>query len=158
MTIRRQRSKAGINNEFTNLVSGEEVTKENPRNTYRFEIHTYFGDADAYETLNLLLKSKSKAIEFANFLKNQMAVAYPNGRGGGDEYNYKNSPDVPDWEKWFGDGYEEDEKTGEYKKVSNPEFPEVWPSNWEYWGEASYDYANIFYFDEEGREYAVQAV
>lgn len=157
MPIERQRyqNNAGP---ITKLVIGSEVTKENPKSTYRFEVHTYFGDADAYETLQLFLEDKAQAIQFANFLKTQMAVAYPHGRGGGDEYRYKYSPDVPDWKHWFGDGYEVDEETGKYVHTHDPIFPESWPCNWDYWGEASYDYTHIFYFDEDGREYSVEAM
>lgn len=150
MAIYRNRntSKANMAN-VTDLKIGKEVTKENPKNEYRFEIHTYFGDADAYETVNIKIKSKEQAVEFADFLKNQMAVAYPHGRGGGDEYLYKNSKDVPDWNKWF--GY--DEETNEYGV-----FGDYWPCNWDYWGEASYDYTHITYYDEDGREYSVEEV
>lgn len=159
MTIQRNRSRNRDLNKVVNFLIGPDVTKEAPKDIYKFEVHVYFGDADMYQTLNLFIKDQNKAIEFADFLKNQLAVAYPNGRGGGEEYDYKNSPDIQDWNIWFGDGSEYDEETDDWIESDiQPEFPEEWPSNWEMGGEASYDYTNITYFDENGREFQVEIV
>lgn len=159
MTIYRNRSRNRDLKKVVNFLIGGDVTKEAPKDVYKFETHVYFGDADMYQTLIFFIKDQNRAIEFADFLTNQLSVAYPNGRGGGDEYDYANSPDVPDWNIWFGDGSYYDEESDEYLESDiQPEFPEEWPSNWEMGGEASYDWTKITYFDENGREFEVETV
>lgn len=129
--------------EILALVKGDSIKVEAPRNQYEFEIHTYFGDADAYETIILPLKDYDLAVKFANFLKFQLSTAYPNGRGGSEEYNYENCPTIKDWDFWFGESEE-------------AIFSEAWPCNWDYWGEASYDYAHLFYYDENGEKFNIE--
>ena len=144
---------------FIALALGPAVVKDNPRQTYRFEIHTYFGDADAYETINLFIpyEDYQLALEFANFLKHQLSVAYPNGRGGGDEYSYANSPQVPDWNKWFGDGITFDYSLDTYVTADSVLFADMWPMNCDY-GEASFDFAKAFYYNPHGEEFEVDFV
>lgn len=138
------------------LTKGTPIVVSNPKSCFKFHFDIMYGDADFYEKLDLFLPTEDDdiAADFVNFVHTQLSVAYPNGRGGGEEYNYENSPHCPDWNKWFGEG--DYTKEGTYIPGSAGIFTDTWPSNWDYGGgEGSFDGLTVTMFDEDGQEFSV---
>lgn len=125
---------------------------QRPLDVFHFEVKVYYGDGDLYEKVDFTLKDSKEAINFLDFLINQIGEAYPNGRGCDDHYR----EEVKDWDYWFGSGIEYiNDKWVRNKKAGI--FSESWPSNDDFGGEATFSSVEVHYYDESGIKYDVKA-
>lgn len=147
MSMITRRGSRKESQQITHLTVSKAVGDKNPRDTYQVNIRVMFGDADFYDTLNLQFGSYElpELIDFLNFLKSEVATAYPNGRGGSDYYESV----VPSWATWF--GYDEHEGN------VGGRFCDEWPANWDMGGEATLESVDVVYYDAEGKAFEVEA-
>ena len=129
---------------FSEIYPTEPVANSNPKNMYEVKINVMYGDADFYEDLKFqfTVNEERELLSFLTFLKQKVAPAYSNGRGGDDRY----SSVVEGWNDWF--GYDEEtEKSGK--------FADGWPANWGIGGEATLENVDVTYFSTEGVQHSV---
>jgi hypothetical protein len=127
------------------------------KDVYKFEVKFMYGDADGYGSEIIYVEKNNPYLErFIDFLDN-CEKAYPNGRGGYDDYNDKV---VKDWwlfamDYWNGDESEEERKEKERESEECGIFLR-W--HMDPCGDgimASYEWTNITFFNEYGVEFEV---
>jgi len=141
--------------------------KDQPKNKFKFKIELMGGDGDAYFYPEVLVDENNPYLDrFLKFLNN-CKKKYPNGKGGYDNYN-----DVEDY--WLfveSDEFpEEIEENGEWRETTEEDFNNFkseikkcginfeWESNYEYFGESSYEDVIVSYYDKEGIEYKCKII
>lgn len=134
---------------------GEEV-KTSYSLCYVVEIETMYGDADGYGQIVIggfkPAQDEAHMVDLLDTL-DRMGGAYPNGRGGGDDYNH-----VEGFERWFSI---ENIPKDEYEKL--PETIKSLSTDWEYspdgYGfQASYEGYDIFFYDISGKKFKVDMI
>lgn len=132
---------------FTSIKPLEILPNTNPKSLYVAQVKVMYGDADFYETIEFKFRENSDEdllIDFLNFLEQQVAPAYSNGRGGDDRYETV----VKDWYKWFSVN-----DCGDYGV-----FCDEWPSKWDLGGEATLENVSVVFFNESGEACSVGVV
>ena len=154
-----------------------EATK--PLDCYFVKINVMHGDGDHYEFLTMdgFRRDVAEDIELLESLLatlTKMYEAHPNGRGGGNEYNYRHV--TPDFDAWFsaediaaGDSYEiprlnADEEAAQFALAKRVEahYARTEYVNWpldvtmgDFGSDADIVGFKVLYRDEEGERYHV---
>lgn len=133
-------------------VTGKTYTPDY-RNKYFVECEAMFGDADGEATVIVggFLKGRDEEV-LEDFLLTceRLSNAYPNGRGGGDEYNH-----VEGFNRWFQvESLERDEWD------SLPEVVQILSADWVMEPDgmghhATFEGYEVFYYDENGVKFNV---
>ncbi|MGL5579350.1 MAG: hypothetical protein ACRDCE_00025 [Cetobacterium sp.] len=126
----------------TNITSIVPASKSNPTNMYKVVVTFMENDADGYPTDTVYFASgkESKMIEFLNFL-GRCAVAYPNGKGGHDNYSH-----VEGFRDWVIDE--------DIPEEEQPDSCLEWAYwDWEYC--CSFEAVDVTYYDASGIEHHV---
>lgn len=122
-------------------------------NSYQVNLVTYSGDADGDTTTEIFPFYKDKD-EF--FLENLIETleearkAYPNGRGGSDEYSYRHR--VDGFQVWFSDGSEDpdNQEIADFVEKLHETCSPSWPYDpmSDYTVEQSFSSYEVVYYDE----------
>ncbi len=124
---------------------------------YMVEIETMYGDADGWGKIEVggfppTEEGEKLLVDQLDTLE-RMGMAYPNGRGGGDDYNH-----VEGFDRWFNcDDILEDEW------IAMPELLRELSTDWEYspdgYGhQAGYEGYDIFFYDISGKKFKVDMI
>lgn len=137
------------------LTIGDKVQAPEP-NTYTLSITTYAGDADHYETLTIKgfrrVEDKELLLELLDLFP-AMRAAFPNGRGGSDNYRYGYVESLDVFRAWFNeDGIREDveaflERTGQLDTY--------WPEGVNRENDNTVDEWELTYYDDNSNAFAV---
>lgn len=120
---------------------------------YEVEIDLMHGDADYYEKMCIsgIKEEEENLLENLITTLKLMEKEYPNGRGGGDNYN-----NVPGFNEWFCyEGLSNSERENLDKRID--ELYRDWSYS-EYGSQASLDGYKVYFFDENGKKYEVMII
>lgn len=125
------------------LTINREVVIEVPKSQFKVQVNFMFGDADGSATEEVLIDD-NKRDELERFIKCLIMcnAAFPNGRGGGSEYDYDN---VPDYDRYFSEDWD-DEETEPEIYCEHPNEPDG------YGYQSTFRGFSITHFDESGVE------
>ncbi len=131
------------------LTIKKEIIIEVPVNKYKVNINFMFGDADGDTSEEILIDDKSTD-ELERLIKCLIMcnAAFPNGRGGGSEYDYDN---VPDYDRYFKEDYDYDDKEQDEHEIYC-EHPNDPGSDYQ----STFRGFSITHFDENGIEREVE--
>lgn len=134
------------------ITIGDPIKPESHKNEYKIVVNFMYGDADGHGSEIIFIDKDNSFLErFINFL-DDCKKAYPNGRGG---YNNYNSDVVPDY--WlFCDDYDKELTEEEEDLLKSVDFY----LNWHYdpSGDgimSTFNDYKITFFDEHGVEHKV---
>lgn len=158
-------------------ITENKIENEYPRNSFLVRVRVMHGDADLFQYVNYPGFKRNQDEEllekFINVLR-EMESAYPNGRGGGDEYSY--SEKVEHFNAWFDEEFDGSPESlqyfenysdaslklaaevNEFFERNNNYFD--WPrdatdSGWGGHSETSLDTFEVLYVDDHGDLYKV---
>lgn len=123
--------------------------KEDNRKGYLLIIDTMIGDADGYDTVEVgcFQENELHLLEEVIGVCDRMIEAYPNGRGGDDDYNH-----IEGFEKWFTEDYEDNIENIEHLA------PFQWSYSTDgYYMQNSIEGYKVVYLDN-GEEYEVDII
>jgi hypothetical protein len=124
-----------------------EVANIDTREGFVVKIETMIGDADGSDSIEIGPFEKDKEEHLLEELIDlciRMSMAYPNGRGGDDDYNH-----IESFDKWFSE-YGDVEGRDEIEHLT--EFS--WPTDPQTWGQQGYQNYEVVYI-KNGVEYPV---
>jgi hypothetical protein len=145
------------------LTIGELIPKAQTPNSFEVEILTYWGDADGYKTFVMgpFIKDQDEdALQGLLETLHRMDNAYPDGRGGYDEYD-----GVEGFAGWFVREFDPENDSDSDADAIGRKWKEnqagkahiYWPVDPYADMQNSYDKHKIFYYDENQNQYAVSA-
>ncbi|AGO48947.1 hypothetical protein N356_gp055 [Cellulophaga phage phi14:2] len=128
----------------------------NPTSTFEFVIELMGGDADASFYPTVLVDENNPYLErFVKFLEN-CKKAYPNGKGGYDDYSHVEDYWLFIEESEFPDDISKEQEAAFEKEVENCGITFFWESNYEYFGESSFVNYRVLYYDENGIKHNIE--